>query len=152
MHTKVLSHKQRFAIGFLAGLGAGIIASAVMVLLSITINGVSLPDILSSTITQLMPLTTFQQFHQVFGANAKLYLLIVILVGQCLVFAFSGGICSLISSTAHMPPVQQTADELDAAQEERRSAEAQSRSRRAAWNCKAHSPSPARRRRQDSAQ
>ena len=122
MHTKVLSHTQRFAIGFLAGLGAGIIASAVMVLLSITINGVSLPDILSSTITQLMPLTTFQQFHQVFGANAKLYLLIVILVGQCLVFALSGGICSLISSTAHMQSAQQTADELDATQEERRNA------------------------------
>lgn len=121
MHTKVLSHKQRFSLGLLAGLGAGVIASAVMLLLSSTINGVSLPDILSSTITQLMPLTTFQQFHQVFGANAKLYLLAVILLGQCLVFALSGGICSLISSTAHVSSTQQS-DELDVVQEARHNA------------------------------
>jgi DMSO/TMAO reductase YedYZ molybdopterin-dependent catalytic subunit len=109
-HTKILSHKQRFALGLQTGLLAGILASALMLLLSVTINGVSLPNVLGSTITRLLPLTTFESLHQLLGANSKLYLFIIILIGQCLVFALSGGICSLLSSTAHTaPPVLPTA-------------------------------------------
>ena len=126
MHTKILSPKQRFMIGLQAGLLAGVLASALMLLLSVTINGVSLPDVLGSTITRLLSATTFESLHQFLGANAKLYLFIIILIGQCLVFALSGGICNLLASMA--PIARATASTLaeDSAgnnsQDERRNA------------------------------
>jgi DMSO/TMAO reductase YedYZ molybdopterin-dependent catalytic subunit len=120
MHTKVLSHKQRFSIGFLAGLAAGIVASGLMLLLSVLVGSVSLPDVLGSTITQLMPPAMFAYLHQLIGADAKYYLFYIILVGQCLLFALSGGICSLIASTVRLPALQEVSQ--DKAQEERQNA------------------------------
>jgi len=96
MGTTPFSNKQRFNTGFLAGFLAGILATSVMLLLSITFGGVSLPDILSSAITQAMPLGLFEQFHSIFGPNSKYYLFYIVLIGQCLVFAFSGGLCNLL--------------------------------------------------------
>ena len=96
MGTTPFSNKQRFNTGFLAGFLAGILATSVMLLLSITFGGVSLPDILSSAITQTMPLGLFEQLHSIFGPNSKYYLFYIVLIGQCLVFAFSGALCNLL--------------------------------------------------------
>jgi DMSO/TMAO reductase YedYZ molybdopterin-dependent catalytic subunit len=86
--------KSPFLLGFLGGLGAGIIASAIMIVLSVTGNGVSLPEEFGSEITALMPGSMFEYLHQVIGADAKQILFYIILAGQCLVFALSGGIFS----------------------------------------------------------
>ncbi len=96
MGTIPTSNKQRFNTGFLAGFLAGILATSVMLLLSITFSGVSLPDILSSAIALGMPLPLFQYLHSIFGADSKYYLFYIVLVGQCLVFALSGGLCNLL--------------------------------------------------------
>jgi len=91
------SRKQRFGIGFLAGLVAGVIASIVMLILSATFNGVSLPEAAGNAFTALVPLPVFAYLHQTFGADAKSYLFYGILVGQFLVFALSGGLCNLVA-------------------------------------------------------
>jgi len=96
MGTIPISNKQRFNTGFLAGFLAGILATSVMLLLSITFSGVSLPDILSSAIALGMPLPFFQYLHSIFGPDSKYYLFYIVLVGQCLVFALSGGLCNLL--------------------------------------------------------
>ena len=99
MEDPSLSQKQRFNTGFLAGLIAGILASGVMALLSQFADGVSLPDVLGSDIVQAMPLPMFEYLHRTIGVDAKYYLFYVVLVGQCLVFAFSGGLWNLALGT-----------------------------------------------------
>jgi DMSO/TMAO reductase YedYZ molybdopterin-dependent catalytic subunit len=96
MGTIPFLHKQRFNTGFLAGFLAGILATSVMLLLSITFGGISLPDVLSSAITQAMPLGVFEQLHSIFGPSSKYDLFYIVLIGQCLVFALSGGLCNSV--------------------------------------------------------
>ncbi len=96
MQATHLSRKQYFNIGFLAGLVAGIVAGLVMLLLSITVGGISLPEVLGSAITALMPPSAFQYLHELIGGDAKYYLFYIILVGQCLVFALGGGLYNII--------------------------------------------------------
>ncbi|HLL80559.1 MAG TPA: hypothetical protein VKT25_13720, partial [Ktedonobacteraceae bacterium] len=83
--------KSTFTLGFLAGLGAGIVASIVMLVLNVTVGGVSLPEEFGSELTALMPPPMFEYLHQLIGADAKHMLFYIVLVGQCLVFALSGG-------------------------------------------------------------
>ncbi len=90
------SGKQRFKPGFLAGLVAGVAASAVMLLVSVAFGGISLPEELGSEITALMPPGMFAYLHQIIGGDAKVYLFYIILLGQCLVFALSGGLYNLV--------------------------------------------------------
>ncbi len=95
MQTMLSSNKSRFKSGFVAGLAAGILASALMLLLNFTLGGVSLPDVLSSAIALALPLSLFNSLHQLIGGDAKYYLFIIVLIGQCLVFALCGGLCNL---------------------------------------------------------
>ncbi len=92
----LFTERQRFWIGFVAGLGAGIIATVLMLLLSLTFNGISLPQVFGSALTQLMPPTLFNTLHELIGGDAKFYFFYCILVGQVLVFAASGGLCTLL--------------------------------------------------------
>jgi DMSO/TMAO reductase YedYZ molybdopterin-dependent catalytic subunit len=84
--------KSSFTLGFLGGLGAGVIASIIMLILSLTGNGVSLPDQLGSELTALMPPAMFEYLHHNIGADAKYILFFGVLTGQCLVFALSGAL------------------------------------------------------------
>ena len=89
--TKKL-RRQPFRVGFTAGLLAGVVATGVMLLLSVAFNGISLPEVFGSELTALMPASMFDYLHQTIGGDAKHYLFYGILVGQCLVFALSGGL------------------------------------------------------------
>ncbi|HEU5229626.1 MAG TPA: molybdopterin-dependent oxidoreductase [Ktedonobacteraceae bacterium] len=93
------TRKQRFGTGFLAGLIAGIVASILMLILSVTFNGVSLPEAAGAAFTALVPLPVFEYLHRTIGGDAKHYLFYGILVGQFLVFALSGGLCDLIAGS-----------------------------------------------------
>ncbi len=92
----VPSWRSLFWIGFAAGLAAGAVATGLMLLLSLTQGGVSLPEAFGSELTALMPPAMFEYLHRLIGGDAKHYLFYGILVGQCLVFALSGGLCNLI--------------------------------------------------------
>ena len=96
MQKLFFTRRQRFWNGFLAGLEAGIIATVLMLLLSAAFNGISLPEVFGSALTQLMSPATFNTLHELIGGDAKHYFFYCILVGQCLVFAVSGGLCTLI--------------------------------------------------------
>jgi len=96
MESSQLPRKQRFKVGFISGAAAGIVASALMLVLNVTIGGISLPEVFGSALTQVMPPPLFEFLHQLIGGDAKHYLFYVILVGQCLVFAACGGLCSLL--------------------------------------------------------
>ncbi len=93
---KTKTSKQYFNTGFIAGLAAGILASIIMLILSTTLNGISLPDVFGSKFTALMTPSMFDYLHRTIGGDAKHYFFYGILVGQCLVFALSGGLYSLI--------------------------------------------------------
>lgn len=97
------SRKQRFSAGVIAGLGAGIIASALMLFLSVTVGGISLPEAVGSAFTETIPSSLFEYLHRTIGGDAKHYLFYGILVGQCLVFALSGGIWNLIIGSSRVP-------------------------------------------------
>jgi DMSO/TMAO reductase YedYZ molybdopterin-dependent catalytic subunit len=84
--------KHSFWTGFIAALAAGAIATGIMLLLSVSFDGVSLPETFGSDLTALMPPALFDYLHQLIGGDAKHYLFYGIIVGQCLVFALSGGI------------------------------------------------------------
>jgi DMSO/TMAO reductase YedYZ molybdopterin-dependent catalytic subunit len=99
MQTTTFTRRQRFRHGLLAGLLAGTLASLLMLLLSITINGISLPEVFGSFFTQILPPTAFDYLHLKIGGDAKHYLFYGILVGQCLVFALSGGLWALYNPT-----------------------------------------------------
>src|SRR5260370_13037771 len=90
MKTKVLQRNHSFWTGFAAALAAGAVASGVMVLLSTTIGGVSLPEVVGSELTALMPPPLFNFLHQTIGADAKHIFFYGILVGQFLLFALGG--------------------------------------------------------------
>ncbi len=96
MEKILFTRKQRFWNGFLAGLGAGSIATVLMLLLSVTLNGISLPEVFGSALTQLMSPSTFNTLHELIGGDAKHYFFYCIIVGQVLVFAVSGGLCTLL--------------------------------------------------------
>ncbi len=89
---QTLSRRRPFRNGFLAGLGGGIVASGVMLFLSTTLGGLSLPESFGSELTALMPPSMFTLLHQLIGGDAKFYLFYIILIGQCLVFALGGAL------------------------------------------------------------
>jgi DMSO/TMAO reductase YedYZ molybdopterin-dependent catalytic subunit len=91
-NDKYSQRKHSFLIGFIAALAAGVIATGMMLLLSILFDGVSLPETFGSDLTALMPPPLFSYLHQLIGGDAKHYLFYGIIVGQCLVFALSGGL------------------------------------------------------------
>lgn len=95
-----LSRKQLFKTGFTSGAAAGIVASVVMLLVSVTLSGISLPEVFGSALTQLMPPELFAFLHRLIGGDAKHYFFYGILVGQCLVFALAGGLYNLLFSSA----------------------------------------------------
>ncbi len=100
MQSSQLSSRQRFNVGFVAGLAAGLVATGLMLLLSVTLGGISLPEVFGSALTQLMPPSLFNFLHQLIGGDAKHYLFYCILVGQCLVFAVCGGLGALLFGSA----------------------------------------------------
>src|SRR5438105_9353744 len=97
---KTTTRTQQFAIGFIAVLGAGIIAAGFMLLLYQFVGGISLPEVFGSFLTALMPASMFDYLHQLIGGDAKHYLFYGILVGQCLVFALCGGLYNLYLAMA----------------------------------------------------
>jgi DMSO/TMAO reductase YedYZ molybdopterin-dependent catalytic subunit len=90
------TRQERFKRGFIAGLLAGILASGIMLLLSLVTGGISLPEALGSAIALTLPLPIFNYLHQHLGGDAKEYLFYIILAGQCLIFAICGGLCNLL--------------------------------------------------------
>lgn len=92
MQARVSWTKKPFGRGFLAGLAAGAVASAVMLFLHAVFNGLSLPESFGSELTALMPVSMFAFLHQFVGDNAKFYFYYIILAGQCVVFALGGGL------------------------------------------------------------
>ena len=94
---KYSPRKHSFLTGFIAALAAGAIATGIMLLLSVTFDGVSLPETFGSDLTALMPPPLFDYLHQIIGGDAKHYLFYGIIVGQCLVFALSGGLYNWLS-------------------------------------------------------
>lgn len=92
MQTPVPWAKRPFGRGFVAGLAAGVVASAVMLFLHQSFNGLSLPESFGSELTALMPGPMFAFLHQFIGDDAKFYFYYIILAGQCGVFALSGGL------------------------------------------------------------
>jgi len=105
---KTTTKKQQFKNGFLAGLGAGIIATGFMLILYQVVGGISLPEVFGSFLTALMPASMFDYLHQIIGGDAKHYLFYGILVGQCLVFALSGGLYNLFLARAvHVAAVKE---------------------------------------------
>src|SRR6266480_5371029 len=91
-NSKFSQRKNSFWIGFTAALAAGAIATVIMLLLSVSFGGVSLPETFGSDLTALIPPPLFDYLHQIIGGDAKRYLFYGIIVGQCLVFALSGGL------------------------------------------------------------
>jgi DMSO/TMAO reductase YedYZ molybdopterin-dependent catalytic subunit len=89
--------KHSFWTGFIAALAAGAIATGIMLILSVSFGGVSLPETFGSDLTALMPPPLFDYLHQIIGGDAKHYLFYGIIVGQCLVFALSGGLYSWLA-------------------------------------------------------
>ena len=100
MQTSIISRRQRFNTGFLAGLLAGIVATLLMLLLSLLGLGISLPEVFGSFFTQLLPPSAFDYLHTIIGGDAKHYLFYGIVVGQCLVFAVSGGLWGLFANAS----------------------------------------------------
>ena len=92
MKKKGLEQSNNFWADFVAALAAGVIATGVMLFLSVLSSGVSLPETFGSDLTALMPPSLFNYLHETIGGDAKHYLFYGILVGQCVVFAFSGAL------------------------------------------------------------
>ncbi len=109
---KTKTRMQRFNNGFVAGLVSGVVTTIVMLLLFTTANGISLPEILGSTITALMPASVFTSLHQIIGVDAKVYLFYIIALGQCLVFGLCGGLAVLLWPV--LPPGKATAGSPEA--------------------------------------
>ncbi len=95
--NKYLRRRHTFWTGFIAALAAGVIATSIMLILSVSFGGVSLPETFGSDLTALMPPPLFNYLHQMIGGDAKHYLFYGIIVGQCLVFALSGGLYSWLA-------------------------------------------------------
>lgn len=103
MQARVPWARRRFGSGFLAGLGAGAVASGTMLFLSTAFNGLSLPESFGSELTALMPPPMFVFLHQLIGGDAKFYLFYIILIGQCLVFALSGALFNHWANPQNQP-------------------------------------------------
>ncbi|GCE10948.1 molybdopterin-dependent oxidoreductase [Tengunoibacter tsumagoiensis] len=106
MNITPYTRRDHFRLGFQAGLGAGICATILMLVLSQTLGSISLAEALGSTIAQSMPLSLFEYLHRTIGGDAKHYLFYIILVGQCLVFALFGGLCTLLVQSINLPKAQ----------------------------------------------
>jgi DMSO/TMAO reductase YedYZ molybdopterin-dependent catalytic subunit len=105
---KTTTKKQQFNTGFIAGLGAGIIATAFMLILNQALGGISLPEVFGSFLTALMPAAMFDYLRQMIGGDAKHYLFYGIIVGQCLVFALCGGLYNLyLARVVHVVAVRE---------------------------------------------
>jgi DMSO/TMAO reductase YedYZ molybdopterin-dependent catalytic subunit len=98
---KTRTNTALFKTGFLAGLAAGIVATASMLILSVLFAALSLPEVVGSALTAIMPASVFDYLHQTIGADAKHYLFDGIVVGQCLVFALCGGGYNLLVAAWH---------------------------------------------------
>src|SRR5947208_16082688 len=92
MKNGMYSQRESLLTGFIAALAAGAIATGIMLVLSVSFGGVSLPETFGSDLTALIPPPLFDYLHQTIGGDAKHYLFYGIIVGQCLVFALSGGL------------------------------------------------------------
>jgi DMSO/TMAO reductase YedYZ molybdopterin-dependent catalytic subunit len=103
MQARTSWSRQSFGSGFIAGLGAGAVASGVMLLLSVTLHGLSLPQEFGSELLALMPLPVFAFLHQLIGENAKYYFFIIVLIGQCLVFALAGALFNRYANRENVP-------------------------------------------------
>ena len=103
MQARVPWSRRPFGSGFMAGLVAGAIASGMMLLLSSTLGGLSLPQEFGSELLALMPAPAFVFFHQLFGANGKYYFFIIVLIGQCLVFALGGALVNRYANPKNAP-------------------------------------------------
>jgi DMSO/TMAO reductase YedYZ molybdopterin-dependent catalytic subunit len=100
---KSLSRRRSFGNGFVAGLAAGAVASGVMLFLSTTLGGLSLPEAFGSELTALIPPQMFVFLHQLIGGDAKLYLFYIIVIGQCLVFGLSGALYNRWANPENRP-------------------------------------------------
>ena len=60
-----------FWADFVAALAAGIIATGMMLFLSVESGGISLPETFGSDLTALMPPSLFNFLHEVIGGDAK---------------------------------------------------------------------------------
>lgn len=107
------SRSERFQRGFIAGLLAGILASGIMLLLSLVTGGISLPEALGSAIAIKLPLPIFNYLHEHLGGDAKEYLFYIILIGQCLIFALCGGLCNLLIDRLHVSYVHMRDEQGD---------------------------------------
>jgi len=96
MKTIAPRWRRSFRTGFIAGLLAGLVASGVMILISTLGSGLSLPEVVGSKLTALMPLAVFAYLQKLIGVDAKYYLFYVIFAGQCVVFALSGGLFNVL--------------------------------------------------------
>lgn len=93
METKsVLRGRQHQRAGFLAGLVAGGVLTALMVALARTLGLFSLPELVGYRIISLMPLAIFSAAIETFGGNAKQLLLVGTTIGQVVV----GGVLGLL--------------------------------------------------------
>jgi DMSO/TMAO reductase YedYZ molybdopterin-dependent catalytic subunit len=97
-NSKFSQRNNSFWTGFTAALAAGAIALGIMILLSVSFGGVSLPETFGSDLTALMPPSLFDYLHRMIGGDAKHYLFYGIIVGQCLVFALSGALYSWLAN------------------------------------------------------
>ncbi len=97
-NSKFSQRNNSFWTGFTAALAAGAIAIGIMILLSVSFGGVSLPETFGSDLTALMPPSLFDYLHRMIGGDAKHYLFYGIIVGQCLVFALSGALYSWLAN------------------------------------------------------
>src|SRR5436309_12500536 len=76
--------------GFLAGLLAGGVLTAVMFVLARALDLFSLPELLGYRLIALMPLNLFSTIVETFRGDAKHFFLIGATIGQVIVSAFLG--------------------------------------------------------------
>lgn len=103
MQARTSWARQAFGSGFMAGLGAGALASGVMLFLNATLGGLSLPQEFGSELLALMPPPAFAFLHQLLGENAKFYFFALVLIGQCCVFALGGALYNRYANTKNLP-------------------------------------------------
>ena len=103
MQARLSWSRRPFGSGFIAGLGAGAAASGVMLLLNYTLGGLSLPQEFGSELLALMPPPMFAFLHQFIGENAKYYFFVIVLIGQCLVFALAGALFNRYANRQNAP-------------------------------------------------
>jgi DMSO/TMAO reductase YedYZ molybdopterin-dependent catalytic subunit len=74
-----------------------------MLLLSNTQGGLSLPQEFGSALLALMPPPMFAFLHQFIGENAKYDFFLLVLVGQCAVFALAGALFNRYTNRQNAP-------------------------------------------------